>query len=658
MLNNSLMRHMPPVMAAMVLSLLLQGVALAFSYDDIVMLVQAEKSQGLPTTSASLDERLAHLEEKVFGSPRVGSESKRLRDLCYKIGLLAPAVERFNSSIPGQAGPVVARKHTQVSSMVSSHQVPLQIALVKRPVQNQPCLVLPGISFTAPAAAQPATLNTTVAVRGTTGDTGACNLQHGTAMESVTGRAITAVPPQSEKTVYSPVKQAPVASTQPKDQSGDTPAVLWIISASAAASGLLIVAVIAMLLHRSTRIRALKSQWTRNVRQTSGGRNSGAHSKEATANTMGKSQNKQSKAAAAPAQRPGLNEQAPADSAPSPAKTAPAHYLAELARLSRTHQAVKTTPQPSARPRQTSPEQQLVGQILNGRYRLLELVGKGGMSVVYKAEDMVMGSVVAVKMLLPQIAEDQLMIDRFVREAKTSSKVAHRNVMQLFDYGQAEDGTCYIVIEYLDGCSMAHAMKATGAMTVERTIHIAGQICDALDDLHRKGIVHRDLKPSNIMLVERNGQRDCVSVVDFGLAKDSGESQRLTQTGEIFGSPVYMSPEQCRGEQLDGRSDIYSLGVLLYEALTGSAPLVGEHVIATINKHLVDAPNDFQTVRPDLFIPPRLEAVIMKALAKSPADRHCSMAEFKQELARSVPRRQDARSLRNLIPGRGKNSVR
>lgn len=261
-------------------------------------------------------------------------------------------------------------------------------------------------------------------------------------------------------------------------------------------------------------------------------------------------------------------------------------------------------------------------------------------------------------MLLPQIAEDQLMIDRFVREAKTSSKVAHRNVMQLFDYGQAEDGTCYIVIEYLDGCSMAHAMKATGAMTVERTIHIAGQICDALDDLHRKGIVHRDLKPSNIMLVERNGQRDCVSVVDFGLAKDSGESQRLTQTGEIFGSPVYMSPEQCRGEQLDGRSDIYSLGVLLYEALTGSAPLVGEHVIATINKHLVDAPNDFQTVRPDLFIPPRLEAVIMKALAKSPADRHCSMAEFKQELARSVPRRQDARSLRNLIPGRGKNSVR
>lgn len=317
MLNNSLMRHMPPVMAAMVLSLLLQGVALAFSYDDIVMLVQAEKSQGLRTTSASLDERLAHLEEKVFGSPRVGSESKRLRDLCYKIGLLAPAVERFNSSIPGQAGPVVARKHTQVSSMVSSHQVPLQIALVKRPVQNQPCLVLPGISFTGPAAAQPATLNTTVAVRGTTGDTGACNLQHGTAMESVTGRAITAVPPQSEKTVYSPVKQAPVASPQPKDQSGDTPAVLWIISASAAASGLLIVAVIAMLLHRSTRIRALKSQWTRNVRQTSGGRNSGAHSKEATANTMGKSQNKQSKAAAAPAQRPGLNEQAPADSAPA-----------------------------------------------------------------------------------------------------------------------------------------------------------------------------------------------------------------------------------------------------------------------------------------------------------------------------------------------------
>lgn len=310
----------------------------------------------------------------------------------------------------------------------------------------------------------------------------------------------------------------------------------------------------------------------------------------------------------------------------------------------------------STRPRRLTLEEGRVGQVLNGRYRLLELIGKGGMAAVYKAEHLGMPLPVAVKMLLPDIEEDELMVERFVREAKTSGRATHPHVVQLMDYGQAEDNSRYIVVEYLDGQSLAQLLKKEEQLSVERVVHIASQICEALDDSHRKNIIHRDLKPSNIMLIQQDDKDDFVKVVDFGLAKiNGGDSQRLTQTGELFGSPIYMSPEQCRGLPLDGRSDIYSLGIMMYEALAGKAPLVGDNIVATITKHLHESPQSFKTVRADLYVPARLEAVILKALAKDPCDRFATMGEFREALKVAVPGPLDAVGLRKLnsymLPG-------
>lgn len=303
------------------------------------------------------------------------------------------------------------------------------------------------------------------------------------------------------------------------------------------------------------------------------------------------------------------------------------------------------------RGRKLTLEERRLGQILNDRYKLVELIGKGGMAAVYKAEHLGMDTPVAVKMLLPHIEEDELMVQRFIREAKTSGKVAHPHIVQLMDYGVAEDQSRYLVVEYLDGHSLARVLKDEAPLSVERVLHICTQVCEALEDSHRKKIIHRDLKPSNIMLIENDDDHDYVKVVDFGLAKNngSGDSQRLTQTGELFGSPIYMSPEQCRGFPLDGRSDIYSLGIILYEALTGKAPLVGDNVVATITKHLHETPAPMKQVRPDLHIPERLEAVIQKTLAKDPNNRYPSMSALKEALLASVPARKAAVGLRNKI---------
>jgi serine/threonine protein kinase len=318
--------------------------------------------------------------------------------------------------------------------------------------------------------------------------------------------------------------------------------------------------------------------------------------------------------------------------------------------LSRDKAVVKQSPAENGKPKRVTLEERRLNLVLDGQYKLLELIGRGGMASVYKAHDLKLDFPVAVKMLLPHIEEEEQMAERFVREAKTSARLLHPNVVKLLDFGTAPDGSAYIVMEYLDGTSLAHLLKGQRTMTAERLINIAAQICDALEDSHRKNIVHRDLKPSNVMLIKQDDVQDFVKIVDFGLAKCSvgGESQRLTATGELFGSPIYMSPEQCRGGQLDGRSDIYSLGIILYEALTGQVPLMGENVVATITKHLHEIPRPFKVARPDLYISERLEAVVMRALNKAPEHRFASMAEMKEALLSAVPGRQAAAGLRNV----------
>ncbi len=278
----------------------------------------------------------------------------------------------------------------------------------------------------------------------------------------------------------------------------------------------------------------------------------------------------------------------------------------------------------------------LVGTRLADRYEIISVIGHGGMGVVYKARHELIDRVVAIKMLKPQLIMDAASAQRFQQEAKAASRLSHPNVITLFDFGLTPTGQPYLVMDFLQGSSLSELIKRERQLSVDRFVSICSQVCDALDHAHRNGIIHRDLKPGNIMLTTRQGEADLVKVVDFGVAKImpfAGEdSQSVTQSGEVFGSPVYMSPEQCVGEPLDVRSDIYSMGVVMYEMLTGTVPLRGKDIIQTIMMHKCDLPSPFAQMRPDLHIPDRLEAAVFKALAKDPAKRYQSMSEIKESL--------------------------
>jgi len=287
-------------------------------------------------------------------------------------------------------------------------------------------------------------------------------------------------------------------------------------------------------------------------------------------------------------------------------------------------------------------QDQLIGTKLADRYLIMSVIGHGGMGVVYKARHELMDRIVAIKMLQSQLISDSMSVKRFQQEARAASKLKHPNVITLYDFGVSPTGQPYLVMDYLEGVSLADVIKKEGQVGVDRSVKIFAQACSALDHAHKQGVIHRDLKPGNIMLVEDDQDKDCVKVVDFGVAKllwgGEEENQRLTQTGEVCGSPVYMSPEQCQGQKLDQRSDIYSMGVVMYEALTGRLPLLGKTMVDTMSKHISEMPQSFGVVRPDLYIPERLEAVVFKALAKDPAARLHSMEEFEQELIFAIPK--------------------
>lgn len=279
-----------------------------------------------------------------------------------------------------------------------------------------------------------------------------------------------------------------------------------------------------------------------------------------------------------------------------------------------------------------------VGKKLTDHYEILSVVGHGGMGVVYKGKHDLMERFVAIKMLLAQHITDSQSVRRFQHEAKAASKLSHPNIITLYDYGVSPTGQPYLVMDYLEGISLADIIKADGQISVERGVKIFLQVCDALEHAHNQKLVHRDLKPGNVMLINNDDLRDHVKVVDFGVSKIMGsdEAQRLTQTGEICGSPVYMSPEQCEGKKLDPRSDIYSMGVLMYESLTGELPLMGKTMVETMSKHLGEKPPRFASVRPDLYIPERLENVVFHCLEKNAADRPQSMAALRAELVHSI----------------------
>ncbi|MCC6977374.1 MAG: serine/threonine protein kinase [Candidatus Melainabacteria bacterium] len=285
----------------------------------------------------------------------------------------------------------------------------------------------------------------------------------------------------------------------------------------------------------------------------------------------------------------------------------------------------------------------LIGTVLAGHYEILEVLGQGGMGVVYRGKHSLMERIVAIKMLLSQLISDTNSVKRFQQESKAAARLKHPHIIDVYDFGISPAGQPYIVMEFLEGTPLSDLIKKEGQIGVERSIKLISQACDALDHAHKQGVVHRDLKPSNIVLTQYDEEKDYVKVVDFGVAKlieagNNNEGQRLTQAGEVCGSPVYMSPEQCMGQDLDARSDIYSMGIVLYETLTGKLPILGKTMVDTMSKHISEPPVPFNEARPDLYIPERLEWVVLKAMAKDPAQRHQTMEEFKLDLDLAIPR--------------------
>ena len=289
--------------------------------------------------------------------------------------------------------------------------------------------------------------------------------------------------------------------------------------------------------------------------------------------------------------------------------------------------------------RGAAPATDLVGQVVAERYHVVKKLGEGGMGQVYLAEHVKMGRRSAIKVMNPSMTHDPDAVARFNREAANASRITHPNVCAVYDFGETPDGLIYLAMEFIEGEPLTDLIEREGALPVGRAVRIFQQTADALQAAHDLGIVHRDLKPDNIMLAKGRGGSDVVKVVDFGIAKAVGgdeAGQKVTKTGLVVGTPEFMSPEQLSGDKLDGRSDLYSLALVLYRMLTGKLPFEASSVQETMVKRLTDEPTTLALARPDLAFPPRLQAVLDRALARTPVERYQSVAEFAADVAGAV----------------------
>ncbi len=276
-----------------------------------------------------------------------------------------------------------------------------------------------------------------------------------------------------------------------------------------------------------------------------------------------------------------------------------------------------------------------VDEQFKAKYQVLETVGAGGMGVIYKARHNILNRIVAVKMVHAHIVSPEV-IKRFYHEGKASSSLSHPYIVKVLDFGTSESGQPYMILDFVHGKTLSKVLATEGSLTTERFLSLFLQICEALSYAHKNWVLHRDIKPANIMLVENSRGEEEIRIMDFGLAKiiDDTEyaAQHLTKTGVAMGSPLYMSPEHARGSKMDERSDLYSLGCTMYEALTGTPPFVGKTPFETLLMHLNDTPLPLEQASLGKAIDPRIEQIVLKTLNKNLTDRYQSMEELRADL--------------------------
>jgi serine/threonine protein kinase len=296
--------------------------------------------------------------------------------------------------------------------------------------------------------------------------------------------------------------------------------------------------------------------------------------------------------------------------------------------------------QPAAAPagKHSGPDP-LLGRLVNDRFKITALIARGGMGKVYRAEQAPLGRVCAVKVLNPNYSgeHDPEFHKRFFLEASISSKLTHPNTVTIFDYGRTDDNIYFMAMEYLEGRTLHRCLREEGPFNEERTTHIARQICRSLREAHSLGVIHRDLKPANVYLIEHGDETDFVKVLDFGLVKniDETKGEDLTQTGLFMGSPKYMAPEQIRGEHVDARTDIYALGIMMYEMITGKVPFDRPNSVNILMAHVNERIPPLREMNPNVAVSEVFEATIYKCVEKNPDDRFKSMDEVLAALKRA-----------------------